>query len=354
MKPIKVLMTGVGAPGTLGIIKSLRNNKERDITIIGVDINSRASGFFMVDKGYIVPKASDDNFIDEIMKICKKENIDVILPLVTMELFKFAENKKMFEDEGIKVAISDSESLKIANDKGKLVRFMEEKGLEVPLYRIVNSVNEFVKAAEYLGYPEKPFCFKPTISNGSRGFRIIDPSVDKAYLLFNTKPNNTYISYDEIIEILDGMEKIPELIVMEYLPGEEYSVDILAKNGESLYVIPRRRDKIVCGISAAGTVIYDEDVINYCKNIIRELKASGNIGIQVKKDSKGKPKILEINPRVQGTIVLCTAAGVNMPYYGIKLALDEEIPKVNIKWNTQMIRFWNEVYYDSNGHAFTL
>lgn len=354
MKSIKVLMTGAGAPGAPGIISSLRNNNERDITIIGVDMNSRASGFSMVDKGYIVPKASDKNFIDEIMRICKSENVDVVLPLVTKELFKFAESKQCFENEGVKVSISDNESLQIANDKGKLIDFMAEKGLSIPLYRVVKSVKEFKQATKDLGYPQRPVCFKPTVSNGSRGFRVIDPKIDKSYLLFNTKPNSTYITYDEIIDILDAMEEMPELIVMEYLPGEEYSIDILAKKGESIYVIPRRRDRMVGGISVAGTVVNDEEIIQYCKDIIKILNSSGNIGIQVKRNIEGKPMILEINPRVQGTIVLCTGAGVNMPYYGIKLALGEEIPKVDIKWNTQMIRYWNEVYYDSDGHAFTL
>jgi len=78
------------APGGTGIIKSLRLNNERNIKIVGVDANLEESiGIGMVDSIYKIPKAQDNNFIDEVLSICKKENVDVIIPLVTMELFVF-------------------------------------------------------------------------------------------------------------------------------------------------------------------------------------------------------------------------------------------------------------------------
>jgi len=54
MKPITVLITGAGAPGAPGIIKSLRLVKERKIKIIGVDMDKNAVGFTVVDKYYLV------------------------------------------------------------------------------------------------------------------------------------------------------------------------------------------------------------------------------------------------------------------------------------------------------------
>lgn len=352
MKKIKVLITGAGAPGAPGIIKSLRNNFEREIEIIGVDMNKQAVGFTMVDKSYIVPKANDPLFIEKVLEIAIKENVNVIQPLVTKELFEFSKNIKLFDEKGIKVSVDTYENLLISNDKGKLIKIMSENGLETPEYKIVKTYEEFLNSLDELGYPQKPVCFKPTIANGSRGFRIISSDIDKKSLLFDYKPNSTYISYEEIKEILkDG--KFPELIVMEYLPGEEYSVDTLACNGKTLYAIPRLRTRMNGGISTGGIVELNNEIIEYSTEIIKLLKLNGNIGIQVKKSIDGKFKILEINPRVQGTIVLCSAAGINLPYYGIKLALGEDIPKKEINWNTSMTRYWEEVYYDSNGHAFT-
>ena len=79
-----------------------------------------------------------------------------------------------------------------------------------------------------------------------------------------------------------------------------------------------------------------------------------NINIQMRYSSDGIPKMVEINPRVSGTIVLCTAAGANMPYLGVKLALGESIPPVDPEYGTRMIRYWEEVFLDRTGHSFTL
>jgi carbamoyl-phosphate synthase large subunit len=132
---------------------------------------------------------------------------------------------------------------------------------------------------------------------------------------------------------------------MEYLPGDEYSVDLLADHGRPLYTIPRRRDAMCAGISIKGEIVKEYDVINYCNETVQSLGLHGNIGVQVKRDQNNTPLILEINPRLQGTVVHCTGAGVNLPYYGVKMALQEKIPITDVVWNCKMLRYWNEVFY---------
>jgi carbamoyl-phosphate synthase large subunit len=99
------------------------------------------------------------------------------------------------------------------------------------------------------------------------------------------------------------------------------------------------------GISIKGEIVKENDVIHYCNEIVQSLGLHGNIGVQVKRDQNNIPLILEINPRLQGTVVHCTGAGVNLPYYGVKMALQEKIPIADIVWNCKMLRYWNEVFY---------
>jgi carbamoyl-phosphate synthase large subunit len=79
--------------------------------------------------------------------------------------------------------------LEIANDKGKLYQFLQWRGIEVPDFRVVETVDQFMTAAGELNYPGNPICFKPSVSNGSRGFRILANNIDEHHLLFNEKPN---------------------------------------------------------------------------------------------------------------------------------------------------------------------
>src|SRR5207302_1619857 len=160
--------------------------------------------------------------------------------------------------------------------------------------------------------PDKRICFKPSVSNGSRGFRIIANDIDEHELLFKEKPNSGFISFGDAMRILSA-KKFPELLMTEYLPGEEFSVDCLTRHGEAKLIVPRLRKKMINGITVEGDFVKEESIINYCSQIITELRLHGNIRIQVKRSAEGKFLILEINPRVQGAIVAGLGAGLNLP-----------------------------------------
>ena len=83
----------------------------------------------------------------------------------------------------------------------------------------------------------------------------------------NDKPNNIYIGFDEFLSISNSGSFFPELIVMEFLPGTEYSVDVLVDKGRYLSAIPRSRDHIKMGISFVGTVVKDSEIINHSRRL---------------------------------------------------------------------------------------
>jgi len=344
MKDLIILITGAGAPGAPGIIKSLRLVKERKIKIIGVDMRKDAVGSVLADEFRVIPPANSEKYLPFLLKVAKKFRVDVILPLNTAELLTLAKNKSIFKKEGIKIPISPPKSIEIANNKYLLMENLKNT-IPLPEFYYVRSSKAFKKAVDSLGYPKNPVCFKPTVSHGMRGLRILDPKIDRFNIIFTQKPTGIYTTFEEIFPILEKSPSFPELLVMEFLPGTEYSIDALADKGKPLIIIPRTRDYIKMGISFEGTLVKNRKIIEFCKKIIKKLKLHGNVGFQFKEDKKGVPKIIECNPRLQGTVVINTFAGVNLVYLGVKLALGEkfEIPK-KIKWGTKMIRYWEEVY----------
>jgi len=355
LNDLNVIITATGAPGAPGIIKSLRLNGERNIRVIGTDMNPEAVGLSMVDKSYVVPSGRSEEFIPTMLEIAKDEDIDAILPLATYELIPFSRNREKFEGVGTRVLVSNPRSLEIANNKVKLLEFLKKKGIPTPRFMISRNLKEFERAVHKLGYPDSPVCFKPGISKGSRGFRILRDDMNELDLLLNYKPEQTgvYSTLDRIIPVLENADPFPELVVMEYLPGEEYSVDLLVRNGEPLITVPRLREAIKLGISFIGRVEDNSEVEDMANRIVNSLNLDYNINLQLRYSEDRIPKIIEINPRVSGTIVLCTASGVNLPYLGIKLALGEEIPKSKPEYGTKMIRYWEEIY-KKNGETFTI
>ncbi|REJ80069.1 MAG: ATP-grasp domain-containing protein [Bacteroidetes bacterium] len=340
----RILMTGGGAPGAPGILKCLKQDPLLDIFV--ADANPHAVGRYLNQDFFSIPRADDPLFIDTVLESCLERGIKIIMPLVTRELFLFAREKKRFEQEGISVLVSEENALNIANNKSRLVQFLEMNRIAVPEFRVAQSYPEFELAVKELGYPFRKVCFKPSVSNGSRGFRIIDDAVNSYDLLFNHKPNSTYISYKEISGILEKHE-FPELLVSEVLPGEEFSVDCLVNHGKCVIAIPRIRTRMNNGISVEGEFIKEPDIIHYSTQIVEAIGLHGNIGVQVKRSESGKFLVLEINPRVQGTIVSGLGAGVNLPMLAVQQELGYDIrpEDIAVRWGTKFIRYWEEVFY---------
>lgn len=345
-------MTGAGAPGASGIIQSLRATDERQIRIVGVDMDPDAYGFALVDDAYTVPAGDDPDYIDRLVAIERQVGADVVLPLTTAEIEPLAANTARFEAT---VMVSTAASLAVANDKSQLYEFLADAGFDAaPVSHRVESATAFTDAVASLGYPDVPVCFKPPVASGMRGFRVLDEGTDRLTRLLETKPDSPVTTLSEVLPILSSGDSFPELTVMEYLPGMEYSVDVLAMGERVGPVVPRSRAHTRAGISFGGTVEQRTDLIEMASEISRALGLEYNVNIQFKLDADGVPKILEINPRVAGTIIMCTGAGANLPYLAVKYALDEPIPPVDIEWGTRMSRFWQELFRTPDGESFQL
>jgi carbamoyl-phosphate synthase large subunit len=342
MRRVNVLITGVGAPGTKGTLYSLNKNfDKRTIRTIGTDILDDVVGKYLCDRFYRIPEPSKESFIRTMLDICEKEKVDVILPQVTNELFKLSEFSEDFSKVGTKVAISSRNTIDVSNNKYTLMKKVQLSNLRrmAPKFFITRHIDDLRKRAEHLGFPEKPFVIKPAISSGMRGLRIVDNSVDSKHDLYNKKPDNVHIRLEELERTLGN--SFPELVTMEYLPGNEYSVDILATDDP--VVIPRRRDSIRTGITFNATVEKNEDIIKSSKELVRLLELKYACGFQIKSNEDGEPKIIECNPRIQGTMVLSTLAGANIVYGAVKLALGEEVPNFKVDWNTRLLRYWGGI-----------
>lgn len=337
-------MTGAGAPGAAGILRCLQRNPGFTLTL--ADANPGALGRYLHPDFETIPAATEPDFIPAVFSLCKRKNIDLVLPLVTKELILLANSKAEMEKAGIKLMVSSPASLEIANNKSRLYQFLQWRGIEVPDFRVVETVEQWETAIRELGYPHKKVCFKPSVSNGSRGFRIISDHENESELLFQHKPDSTFMRAADALRILSS-GKFPELLVSEYLPGEEYSVDCLANQGKTVLAVPRLRKRLINGISVEGEFVLQEEIMAYCSRIISELQLHGNIGIQVKRSAAGAFLLLEINPRVQGTISAGLGAGINLPELAVKQECGLPITpdEMNVKWGTRFSRYWQEVFY---------
>lgn len=342
---IKILMTGAGAPGGPGIFKALK--AEENFDIYTCDMNSNASGRFLSPKNFsVVPAATDDEFIPKLLELCLRLSIDVVFPLVTMELFKLSETKNRFEEHGIKVIVSCPFALKLANDKGRLYTHLSNHNIRVPDFFVVDSMEDLAKRCLQLGYPAKPVVIKPSVGNGSRGIRVLDESCNRYDLLFNHKPSSLYSNLNDVVSAVENKE-IPEMVVSEFLPGLELTIDTIVKNGVLLRCLIRTRDSMNNGISTSGRFIDNDNIANYIESIIATIpNLKGPIGFQVKESSMGEYMLLESNPRIQGTSVAALGLGINLPVNAVNIELDLEISSTYPSSGVAFSRYYSEVFHD--------
>lgn len=354
MRDIRVLLTAAGSPSAPGLIKCLKNNGERTVVVVGTDMKEDATINQMCDIVRLVPSASSPNYINEVLRVCEEEKVDVLIPGISQELPRLQKRKLEFEAIGTKVSISDGDGLIIANDKIALYEFMKANDFKIPEYRIAKSYDEFIKACDSIGYPNKGICVKIKDGSGSRGIRIIDPTKSRFDIFIGEKPNSMFTTYEDMLSILGEAKEFPELMIMDYLPGMEYSVDLLADHGKTLYIVGRESNIINASIPQEATLSYNKEAYSLSERIVDSLKLDGNVDLDFKFDGNGHLQLMEINPRLAATLSIIAAGGVNLLYLRVKQLLGEKLPEVTVNYGVKLKRRYHELFCDMNGKAIKL
>lgn len=351
MKDLTILLSASSSPSMPGMLKCFKNNGERNIKIVGVDMTADPSAKHMVDAFYRVPAATAPEYIDIILEICKKEKVDVYFPNISAEVSAVSARKEEFDALGVKLSVSNMESVAISNNKLHTYQALEKAGIPVPRYYGVHTVEDFVEGMKYMGYPEKPVCIKIVDGSGSRGVRIIDSTKSRYDIFVHEKPNSFYISYDDMLSMLQSAkEPLHEMMLVECMHGPEFTVDLLAEKGKALYIMGRSNVDSMMSIAQESVVQYDELAYRVSEQVIDLLKMDGNVGFDFMRNDKEEAVLMDINPRITATISLLAAGGVNLPYLRVKQLLGEELPQCEPQYGTRIRRRYGEMFTDKNGN----
>lgn len=343
---IRVLFTSCGHPFIPGIIECLQCEKDYAFHIAGVDMQTRAVGSSFVDSFHTVPAGLDPVYPEKILEVARKENIDIIVPLNDDEVLALARKRDRFAQEGIVVLCSDTKAVERSLDKGKMLTFLREKGIPVPEFYLPSSIAEMDKAVGLLGYPEKDIVLKPVRGSGARGFWILTEKKNGQDLILRERWLKR-LPYPVVRSLLAERLALPPVVVMQYLRGPDFNIDVLAWQGKTLYCIPIQRIVPDAGPVQVGHIVHDARVNAMVKPIIATFDFSYNINVEMAypdEAGQGNPLIYEINPRMSAPIAAHRAAGVNLVLFGILLGLKRDIPENLAYKDTTMQRCWREVY----------
>jgi carbamoyl-phosphate synthase large subunit len=342
VRPITVLLTASGVPGSAALIRALRENGERDVRVVGTDMSELAIGRHLCDSFHVVPAGTDAGFTETLVAISERENVDAVLPQSSYELLALAEGRERFGET--KVLVASAEAVRRSNDKAEAYALLDEIGVRGPAWRRVQGAEAIAAAARELGYPEVDVAFKPLVSSGSRGFRRLSASADRRRQLFENRPGVAEaLRLEELVELLG--DDSSEVLVMELATGPERTIDGIAHNGRILLGHPKTREEMRAGLAMYFQTLDDQPLMEIAAKIAAELELDHFFNIQLVGDA-----VIEINPRIS-TIVY--QEDLNLPYLGVKHALGEldddglAAYASRVRPTRKALRYFDQVEWDS-------
>ncbi|HEY1734613.1 MAG TPA: ATP-grasp domain-containing protein, partial [Acidimicrobiales bacterium] len=253
IEPVRVLVTGAGGPAAVAFLEGIGEDGQLPIDCWAVDIDPCAAGLYLVPQGRraLVPRGDDTTFVD------------VVVPTVDSELIPVARRLGDFDDLGVSVLNASLATLEQCLDKWAL---LQACGPDIPLPRGGLLDDDFDPAP--LGWP---VLVKPRRGSGSRGIALVENAA-----------------------AFGRLRRDGSLLVQEYLPGPEYSVDVLAyRDGHVAAAVPRSRLKVDSGIAVAGCSLRRPALQAAAGAVARTVGLTSVANIQFREDGDGVPKLLE-------------------------------------------------------------
>jgi len=341
VRDVTVLVSACGAPGTAALLRALRENGERRVRLVGTDMSDRAVGRLLCDAFHLVPAGSEPGFADAVLEVCAAESVDAVLPQSSFDLAGLAAARERFE---IPVLVSSPETIRRSNDKAECYALLHRIGVPAPQFRRVRGAAAVKEAARELGYPDRPVCFKPVFGSGSRGFRILDPTVDRAHQLLHERPGAVAMRLEEAVELLPAQGG-PDLLVMELATGGERTIDGIADGRHIVLGHPKTRESMRAGLAMYFVTLEDPHLMDIADRIVAELEIEHFFNIQLVGDH-----VIEVNPRIS-TVVY--QEDLNLPHLGVKRALgeatDEELAELGsrVRPGRTALRYFDQVEWDA-------
>ena len=307
-----ILVPSASAPAGINTIKSLKMVKY-PVRIIASDSNPISAGFFMSDAHEVLPEVDSKLYITRLLEIVTKHKIEVLMPSSGYDIYQYSDNREKLLNLGALPVVSDKKTMKICKDKMQTFNYLSKK-FDVPFTTLdSNKVNKF------------PFIAKPRYGKGSKGV----------------------IKIDEVNELKYTQTKNNNLIFQEYLPGTEYTIDVLSDlECEPIIAVPRIRLETKAGISTVGKIVKDVNISETCKSIAKYLKIRGPCCIQMKESKEGVLKIVEVNPRMGGGTIFTALAGANFPAMILDMVKGKKL-KIPIISEITIVRYFEEIIVEN-------
>ena len=311
----RILVTGAGGTPSINFVKALRESGE-SFYIVGTDCNRYHINLAMqVDKRYIVPRSTEENYIKKLNEIIEKENIQFLHAQPDVEVGRISKERERLRT---KVFLPDKGTVKLCHNKFKLIQYLHEKNLPVAKNILIEDTEDIKVAFKNFG---KKIWLRAIKGAGGKGSLPVE-------------------KFDHAEAWIDYWNGWGNFVAEEYLPGRNMAWQAIFKDGELItslvwerleYIISHVSPSGITGTPSVAKIITNDKVNEIAVKVVNSIatKPNGIFSIDFKENKAGVPCVTEINPgRFFTPSYMYVKAGINFPEVYLKLAFDESIPKL--------------------------
>lgn len=308
---ITVLMLGGARRVSMAeILKKSGANLGYDVEILSYELLAQVP-IAVAGKVIVGLKWNDPGVVDDIARIVKENEVNIILPFVDGAIEVAAKCRNILPD--VFIPVSDFETARVMFDKIEAAKAFREASIPIPTtYTAINA--------------EVPAIAKPRRGSASRGIKI-----------FN--------NLDELMHL----ENLSDYLVQEYITNcEEYTVDCyIDQTGRLLVDVPRIRIEVMGGEVTRTMTCRIPELESMSRDVIDSFGLRGPVTLQFLHDlDKHRYLLMEINPRLGGGVICSIYAGAPIADYILKESLGVPVSPCD-DWTdkTLMARYQKEVIF---------
>ena len=319
-EPFTILFANVGR--RVGLIRAFGEAMRHlglEARILGVDANPLSPAYYVTDESFPICRIQEEEYIPALLEICRRHQVKLLISLLDTDLLKLAESRETFKQQGTFVLISSPEVVRLARDKQLTYVFFTENHIPTP--RIV-SYDAALKENSF------PLFIKPLDGSASQMTFRID---NRESLIF-------FHSY------------VPNPIIMEYVSGEEYTLDIFIDLDHVVKaIVPRKRLEVRAGEVSKSQIELNPTIMAAGNKVAQALAQRGGLGminLQCIYTAGGDVKFIEIYPDLAAAVPLSIHAGYPFPQWAIEMALGRRLSPIpaDVGVGLAMLRYDEAVF----------
>lgn len=298
--------------------------------------SARPEIFEFADQYYYEPKVDSINSLDNddqdaknlqsrwefVLEKAIEHKVGVIL--TGRNSIDYEAQRPLFEAAGIRLltGATSTQMLEKIDDKFQFIQHCQQHQIPVAEGWRFDNLAQLTELLAKHG--DQPLCVKPITGIFAQGFWILDTGLDSGALeqehsrfdsfehLYFT--DSRRIHTEQFLSAYANSQMVLErpipMLLMPYLAGREYSIDVVCERGEVLAAITRHK------VGKVQHIGYDEEVMQVVIPLIKAFGCDGIVSVQTKQDDAGVHRVLEINSRPSGGIGYTTHSGVDLTQVG--------------------------------------